>query len=86
MKDKTPDFDISGLSLEEDEDHAESSKAKFKVEESQDPEQEYTGPERRRMQRRQTADRRGDLRFEEKGDRRSGKDRRKGGWNGKFSN
>jgi len=37
----------------------------------------YTGPERRKQQRRQTVDRREMVRFEEKADRRSGKDRRR---------
>ncbi len=37
----------------------------------------YTGPERRRQQRRQKVDRREMVRFEEKADRRSGNDRRR---------
>ena len=37
----------------------------------------YTGPERRKQQRRQTVDRREMVRFEDKPDRRSGKDRRR---------
>jgi hypothetical protein len=42
---------------------------------------EYLGPERRRYNRRQGGDRRAEVRFEPgKSDRRSGKDRRKGGW------
>jgi hypothetical protein len=46
----------------------------------QDQGTKYTGPERRRGERRKTGDRRGLVRFEEKSDRRSGKDRRKGSW------
>jgi hypothetical protein len=41
---------------------------------------EYSGPERRRGERRKTGDRREFVRFEAKPDRRSGKDRRKGAW------
>lgn len=37
----------------------------------------YTGPERRKQQRRQTVDRREMVRFEAKADRRSGNDRRR---------
>lgn len=37
----------------------------------------YTGPERRKAQRRQTVDRREMMRFEAKSGRRSGNDRRK---------
>ncbi|HEX22450.1 MAG TPA: hypothetical protein ENH21_03365 [Chromatiales bacterium] len=37
----------------------------------------YTGPERRKQQRRQKVDRREMVRFEEKTDRRSGNDRRR---------
>ena len=40
----------------------------------------YTGPERRKGQRRKSTDRRGDFRFEpEKEPRRKGKDRRRSG-------
>ena len=45
----------------------------------------YTGPERRRYHRRSGSDRRDDLRFESKADRRSGKDRRKGIWDPKYT-
>ncbi len=37
----------------------------------------YTGPERRKQQRREKVDRREMVRFEEKTDRRSGQDRRR---------
>jgi len=45
----------------------------------------YTGPERRHYHRRSGSDRRGELRFEKKPDRRSGKDRRKGIWDPKYT-
>jgi len=44
----------------------------------------YTGPERRKGHRRSGGDRRGEVRFEDKDDRRSGKDRRKGTWDPKY--
>ena len=44
---------------------------------AEEPAEQYTGPERRKRQRRQKVDRREMLRFEEKQDRRSGKERRR---------
>lgn len=47
--------------------------------------QRYSGPERRQNHRRSGSDRRQEIRFETKADRRSGKDRRKGAWDPKYS-
>ena len=45
------------------------------------PSRSYKGPDRRRRQRRQLADRRAEIRFEPgKTDRRCGMERRSGGW------
>lgn len=79
MSEKKKEWDLSNLSLEGEEAPPTSGKARFDVEEAPAGAL-YQGPERRRGHRRKTPDRRSELRFEEKKDRRSGKDRRKGIW------
>jgi hypothetical protein len=52
---------------------------------SQDQETDYRGPDRRQDQRRKTGDRRELVRFQASADRRSGRDRRKGNWDIKYT-
>jgi hypothetical protein len=51
----------------------------------QDQETDYRGPERRHDQRRKAGDRRELVRFQASPDRRSGRDRRKGNWDNKYT-
>lgn len=75
------DGDLKIMDLDAD-DHPTDGPANFDVPEKEQP---YTGPERRRGERRKSGDRRQDIRFEkDKPDRRSGKDRRKGTWDIKY--
>lgn len=78
MTDKPPAIDFGTLSLEDKDQRPRTGKAQFGSEETSA--EQYQGPNRRRYNRRQNPDRRTDFRFEEKSDRRSGKDRRKGTW------
>jgi hypothetical protein len=80
------DFDGELKLLDKDEELEEREPhkwwAKFQLQEQS---VEYSGPERRRGERRKTGDRRQFVRFEGKPDRRSGKDRRKGAWDIKYT-
>jgi len=55
----------------------DDEKAEEATRPAEEEEAAYTGPERRKAQRRQLVDRREMVRFEDKPDRRSGKDRRR---------
>ncbi len=78
IKDKHPSIDFDGeLELLDLDGRPESAPADFSLADSEVP---YQGPERRIRARRRCADRRVEIRFEEKMDRRSGGDRRKGTW------
>lgn len=99
MADKFTQFDIGGkLEIEEkprepekaDPKASKPEKADFLKEQApeqgKDKDQPYTGPERRKEHRRKGGDRRSEVRFEPgKDDRRSGRDRRKGVWDGKYT-
>ncbi len=77
-KNKHPPIDFDGeLELLDLDGRPSSAPAEFSVADSEVP---YQGPERRIKERRRCADRRQEIRFEEKPDRRSGGDRRKGAW------
>ncbi len=97
MTDKFTQFDIGGrLEVEEKQGESEKAdpkasraeKADFLKEQAPDANknQPYTGPDRRKEHRRKGGDRRSEVRFEpDKDDRRSGHDRRKGVWDGKYT-
>ena len=70
------DFD-GELELADLDGRSASAPADFSVADSEAPHQ---GPDRRKENRRKHADRREEIRFEEKEDRRSGKDRRDQAW------
>ena len=61
--------------------HSQGAPAKFGHQPDSNTDEDYQGLERRSLNRRIYSDRRKDFRFEEKKDRRSGKERRKGNWN-----
>ena len=61
--------------------HSQGSPAKFDQLPNIKSDEDYTGLERRSINRRIYSDRRKDFRFEKKKDRRSGLERRKGTWN-----
>ena len=86
MSDKDKPFDFSAefkiLEKEEEASHSQGVPADFLK--GTDKEETYTGPERRVYNRRKATDRREDIRFDKKDDRRSGADRRKGHWNLKY--
>ena len=97
MADKFTQFDIGGK-LEFDEKPTEKDqadpaasrveKADFLKEQAPETnkDQPYTGPDRRKEHRRKGGDRRSEVRYEpDKDDRRSGHDRRKGVWDGKYT-
>jgi hypothetical protein len=67
--------------LDEEDSHEQGSKAEFDEQSKPKPNEEYNDVERRSTYRRTHNDRRNEFRFEQKEDRRSGKDRRKGSWN-----
>ena len=88
MRDKFKQFDIGGeLEIanipEKGEKPAPGKDAPAQSEQAAS--QPHSGPDRRKEHRRQGNDRRGEIRFEPgKDDRRSGHDRRKGTWDGKY--
>ena len=67
--------------LDEEANHSQGSTASFYEQPHSKSDEDYKGPERRTINRRTLHDRREDFRFDEKKDRRSGKERRKGNWN-----
>jgi predicted RNA binding protein YcfA (HicA-like mRNA interferase family) len=80
------DFEGELKILEDNNDQAdEPSHTRWAKHLPQDRETRYEGPERRREQRRKAGDRRELVRFQENADRRSGRDRRKGMWNIKYT-
>ena len=77
------DFDGELMLLEPDEEQdraPESLQERWARIQSEREDGKYTGPERRRAQRREAGDRRELVRFQEMSDRRSGRDRRVGIW------
>ena len=83
----TTEINISNeLDLEplDEENHSQGSLANFDEQPKSKSDEDYQGPERRTINRRTHHDRREDFRFDEKEDRRSGKERRKGNWNYTF--
>ena len=87
MKDKLEQFEFDGeLDIVEKEETSTPEDATTDASTEQSAEEPYSGPERRNEHRRKGGDRRQDIRFEpEKDDRRSGKDRRRGVWDGKYT-
>ena len=84
----TTEIEFSGEleleSLDTEESHNQGSTANFDEQSQPDGDETYEGPERRSINRRTHHDRREGLRFDQKEDRRSGKERRKGSWNYTF--
>ena len=70
--------------LDNEGNHSQGSTAIFDEQSQSKSDEDYKGLERRTNNRRIHHDRREDFRFDEKEDRRSGKERRKGNWNYTF--